>query len=1066
MIKKLLFLVCFIFLHETLVVAQDGANDPTFNPPTSGFNFTEGANGTVRSIAVHSDGKIIMGGEFTAYKGVNSKCVVRLNADGTIDPTFNVGTGTDQMVRAVVVQADGKVIIGGNFTTYNGASVNRIARLNTDGSLDPTFAIGTGFNNEVRALAINPDGNILCGGFFTFYNGLSRNRMCLLSPTGTMLGFFANMNNVVYSIAVNSAGKIAIGGEFTTHSFSTVVTVNRIAYLNSDGTLDGTFVNGAGANSTVNSVAFQSDGKIVIGGFFTAYNGTGRNRVARINANGSVDGTFNSATGANNAVFSVAVQTDNKVLIGGEFTTYGGATKNYCARINSNGTVDNTWENLSEGNGFVYETKIQSDGKILVGGAFTFFAEHYKERVARVLSTGGIDATFSPSFGASSGVFTSAIQSDGKILIGGTFSGYNGNPTSRLARLTTTGTIDGTFNVGGSGANNRVQRIAVQSDGKIIVVGSFTLFNGVTANRVVRLNPNGTVDATFVIGTGANNIVNTVSVQADGKIILGGYFTSFNGVSANRVVRLTTTGAIDPTFTYGIGADNAVWRSIVQPDGKILLAGEFTSYNGSASSRLVRLNSDGTYDASLSFGLGAQNASATPVQIYALALQSDGSILIGGTFTKVNGVNRNRIARVLSTGVLDTSFDPGLGFSGSQVIDIAVQGDGKIVAGGLFPTYHFSNHANVTRILPSGAVDPTFSLGAGTNSAVRTIAIQSDGKIILGGDFTLYRSEDKMRITRLINCIPAVVYPVQGSGSYCTGGSGLPVSLANSQVGFTYQLQNSGTSTNVGSPVVGTGSSISFGNQTAGTYIVIASNAGAPGCPTTQMSGSAVISATSPVTPTFTAVSPVCAGAAIAALPTTSLNGISGSWSPAINNSTTTTYTFTPSGGCANTTTLTITVNPVVTPTFNAVAPICAGAPLSALPTTSLNGITGTWSPALNNTATTTYTFTPTAGFCANTATRTITVNPIVTPTFAAVSPICSGATLAAFPTTSLNGITGTWSPAPNNTATTTYTFTPTAGLCASTTTRTITVNPNVTPTFPAVAAICTGGSLSALPTT
>ena len=139
---------------------------------------------------------------------------------------------------------------------------------------------------------------------------------------------------------------------------------------------------------------------------------------------------------------------------------------------------------------------------------------------------------------------------------------------------------------------------------------------------------------------------------------------------------------------------------------------------------------------------------------------------------------------------------------------------------------------------------------------------------------------------------------------------------------------------------------------------------------------------------------------------------------------------------------MTITVNPNITPTFTQVADICSGATLAALPTTSDNGITGSWSPALDNTATTTYTFTPTAGLCATTATMTITVNPNITPTFTQVADICSGATLAALPTTSDNGITGSWSPALDNTATTTYTFTPTAGQCATTATMTITVNP------------------------
>ena len=137
----------------------------------------------------------------------------------------------------------------------------------------------------------------------------------------------------------------------------------------------------------------------------------------------------------------------------------------------------------------------------------------------------------------------------------------------------------------------------------------------------------------------------------------------------------------------------------------------------------------------------------------------------------------------------------------------------------------------------------------------------------------------------------------------------------------------------------------------------------------------------------------------------------------------------------------TLTVNPIINPGFTQVASICSGATLATLPTTSNNSITGTWSPALNNTATTTYTFLPTAGQCASTATMTITVNPNITPTFSQVAPICSGATLTALPTTSINGITGTWSPALNTTATTTYTFTPTAGQCATTASMTISVN-------------------------
>ena len=225
------------------------------------------------------------------------------------------------------------------------------------------------------------------------------------------------------------------------------------------------------------------------------------------------------------------------------------------------------------------------------------------------------------------------------------------------------------------------------------------------------------------------------------------------------------------------------------------------------------------------------------------------------------------------------------------------------------------------------------------------------------------------------------------------------------------------------------------------------------------------ITVTPNVTPTFTAVAAICAGGSLSDLPETSNNGIEGTWSPALNNSLTTEYTFTPAvGECASTATMTITVTPNVTPTFTSVAAICSGGSLSDLPEISNNGISGTWSPALNNSLTTEYTFTPAVGECASTATMTITVTPNVTPTFTSVAAICSGGSLSDLPEISNNGISGTWSPALNNSLTTEYTFTPTAGLCATTTTLTITVNPNVMPTFTTVAAICSGVTLDALP--
>ena len=221
------------------------------------------------------------------------------------------------------------------------------------------------------------------------------------------------------------------------------------------------------------------------------------------------------------------------------------------------------------------------------------------------------------------------------------------------------------------------------------------------------------------------------------------------------------------------------------------------------------------------------------------------------------------------------------------------------------------------------------------------------------------------------------------------------------------------------------------------------------------------------ITPSFSAVNPICSGDALSNLPSTSSNGISGTWSPAMNNTATTTYTFTPDAGqCAVTSSIEIVVNPIITPSFSAVNPICSGDTLPNLPSTSSNGISGTWSPTINNTATTTYTFTPDAGQCAVTSSIDIVVNPIITPSFSAVNPICSGDSLPNLPSTSSNGVTGTWSPTINNTATTTYTFTPDTGQCAVTSSIDIVVNPIITPSFSAVNPICSGDSLPNLPST
>ena len=217
--------------------------------------------------------------------------------------------------------------------------------------------------------------------------------------------------------------------------------------------------------------------------------------------------------------------------------------------------------------------------------------------------------------------------------------------------------------------------------------------------------------------------------------------------------------------------------------------------------------------------------------------------------------------------------------------------------------------------------------------------------------------------------------------------------------------------------------------------------------------------------PNFTQINDTCEGAQIT-LPTISNEGITGTWSPQINNTITTEYTFTPDPDqCANQTNMTVVINEKVNPVFDSVDTICSGEIITEFPTTSLNGIIGTWSPALDNTETTTYTFTPNDGECANPINTTITVLPNTESTFNQLDAICEGESLT-LPLTSIEGITGTWLPAIDNTLTTEYTFTPSPNQCASEATMVVTVTPLIIPAFTEIGTICFGDTLSDLPTT
>jgi len=328
--------------------------------------------------------------------------------------------------------------------------------------------------------------------------------------------------------------------------------VPGLSYAQQPGSLDAGFDPGTGASSGVEVLAVQPDGKVLIGGGFEFYNGTARNRIARLNADGSLDTSFNPGAGADDAISALALQPDGKVLIGGGFGFYNGTARNRIARLNADGSLDTGFDPGSGANDWVFSFVLQPDGKVLIGGWFTSYDGASRSGIARLNVDGGLDADFNPGTGISNAddVLALALQPDGKVLIGGNFTTYNGTARNRIARLNTDGSLDVAFNPG-VGADDIVRSFALQPDGKVLIGGDFESYNGTARNRIARLNADGGLDGNFNPGTGANNIVSNLALQPDGKVLIGGIFTSYNGSSRGRVARVlgVCVLAVSPTIT-------------------------------------------------------------------------------------------------------------------------------------------------------------------------------------------------------------------------------------------------------------------------------------------------------------------------------------------------------------------------------------------------------------------------------------------------------------------------------------------------------------------------------------
>ncbi|HTR40225.1 MAG TPA: Calx-beta domain-containing protein, partial [Pseudomonadales bacterium] len=465
------------------------------------------------------------------------------------------------------------------------------------------------------------------------------------TPTSGVLAFSNSQLTASFNVPVANTGVLLVSNYFFNVGLSNptnatlgmptnaIVNILSSSYNQSPGSSNGLF--SATFNGNVLTLAYETNGQVLAGGDFTSVNGNPQNYIVRLNPDGSTDNGFSA--GANGPVQSVVCQSDGNVLIGGTFSSADGLTRFNIARFMTNGFLDTTFNPGSGANGTVYalaEAFINGTRGIYVGGAFSAISSGPGNPtgasfgIARLNNNGTLDAGFNVGSGVDGTVDTIAVYptnstSAGKILIGGSFVHYNGFVVNGLVRLNSDGSIDTTFNAGNAATNGTVNAIAIQLDGRIIVGGNFGTFNNALAGNIVRLNADGSTDASFTVnvGQGANNGVNGIIIQADNRILVVGQFTGFNGVIRNGVTRLLVTGVTDPSINFGTGANGAVNAALVQTStGIITLGGAFTMYDGAPAAHIVQIyglsmTGSGTFEFSSGNYIVTETSIVAPITI-------------------------------------------------------------------------------------------------------------------------------------------------------------------------------------------------------------------------------------------------------------------------------------------------------------------------------------------------------------------------------------------------------------------------------------------------------------------
>lgn len=586
----------------------DGAMDTTFNGPGTGLN------NSVYTLGVNN-GYVYAGGAFTTYQGAAANRIAKIHAtSGALDTVFNPATSSDNGVNSNVraigfVGTD--VLIGGEFTTWRGVTCKKLIWVSETAVINNT-PLGASVNNNVNAIYVTAT-NIYVGGAFTSYKGAVANRIAKLSLAGAMDTTFnpttsANNgmgNGTVFAIYSDGSNVYAAG------SFSLYRSANapRVVKIQSSGAQDTTYSPTSmtvpvGAGGTINAIVGTAEG-IVLAGAVVTYRAVGiTNGIAKLNSSGVLDTTFSPQSGANGfnaAVRSLALN-GTTLYVGGDFTTYKGAPANYIAKLDANGALDTTFNPSSGSNGAnnVVRAVATSGSDLFIGGDFTTYRGTAAVRLAKINAANGLlNVAFATATGLNNSAY--ALATNGTDLyVGGVFTTHKSLIANRLAKVDyNTGDLDQTFNpqTGGNAMNPTgtvyVYSLVMSATG-VYAGGTFSIYRGASGiNRVAKINTDGSLDATFSHATGANSSVYGLFVDGSDLYMVGA-LTTYKGVTAKGLARANaSTGAITSSFTSAGGVDStsgAAWSIMKEASGKMSVGGAFTRYRNQPWINQINVN--------------------------------------------------------------------------------------------------------------------------------------------------------------------------------------------------------------------------------------------------------------------------------------------------------------------------------------------------------------------------------------------------------------------------------------------------------------------------------------------